>query len=261
MGRARASTITGFDAVFGRGRGSEDAQAQRDRDEKHERERALDRWPSQFSEFDGFSSGTVFIARDLVLAYRQGVSAETTAQDLIKKFRNLRNNAEDVEVLFSRQLIAIIEGDEPWGTTDLTLPAVIALTHQLQRFPSDNVAARDLCEETLEAILLREERVHTSRSHWSWQPLLAAITPVIADLGIDNDTSVLGQEALRVMTKAPVDALLGPMRKWIDAFSTLIDQDAYTHDEALEMRKLVSKYEVGSEAAQALAAIAKASDF
>jgi len=224
------------------------AQAQRDSEEARARESALADWPSVVGAVD---NGAGVTAAELVSAYRQQMSAEVIAKTLIARFHS------GDAISRCQELMVILSIGDPWGSPGLTVGVEIALTHYLQRISSASATARDFAEKGVGELF---DRPRAHADYWRLQPLLVVIGKVIADLGVENDRSVLGVMALKVMREVDEDVLLGPMRSWIDGFAHLVEQDTYTFEEHQGMQALGAKYPPGSEAADALSVLINASE-
>jgi hypothetical protein len=86
------------------------------------------------------------------------------------------------------------------------------------------------------------------------------LSPIIAGntLNEDADGQFLGIWAAMSLRAAPEEALTGPMRGWVDAFTEVVNADAIIWEEEQELNQLVAQYGPSGDGAVALVDLARA---
>jgi hypothetical protein len=276
MGRARSQThaVSGFEAVLGTRRGSVVAQAQRDTDEDEQRKAALLGFPEKVGDIlrrerSGMSGQE--IARSLVFDYEDHLSEKWSRRRILKNWRELDesipNNYDTLP-----GLVVITDLGDPVGSPGLTEPAMQALCDYFVftkaidfgahtrpvSFAGTRAEKRDRATFVINKLFLDRRPLEY---YLRFARLCEVLGPVIADLaGDDAEDQGLGERAARALRVAPEDALTGPMRGWVDAFTALVREDAITWNEERELNQLVAKYRPSTDGAgtATLAALASA---
>jgi hypothetical protein len=273
MGRARSQThaVSGFEAVLGTRRGSVAAQAQRDINEDEQRKAALLGFPEQVGEVlrrEPWGLNGQAIASSLVCDYEDHVSEKSSRQRLLKNWRELDESIPNNHDTLPG-LVVIVELGDPLGSPGLTEPAMQALCDYFvfsaaAEVHSDRVRAigdNRLIHERAAWVINKLFRSPRAPAHYlRFARLCEVLSPIIAGntLNEDADGQFLGIWAAMSLRAAPEEALTGPMRGWVDAFTEVVNADAIIWEEEQELNQLVAQYGPSGDGAVALVDLARA---
>jgi hypothetical protein len=215
----QATALTGFDAVLGTRRGSAVAQKQRDVAEQSFREREL----AAFSEFIEINNDGRELVSVLVRAYDH--SKFTSAAGYNYGIRALEHIASEDGV---RAFIAVVRCGDPGGWPGLTAPALQVLAHY---FLSPSLSGADMPTPAS----LRAGATHAIEHCFMLQPaavkadpeLYRRLAPLCEGLGafflwlphLDHNQTSITRYAINVLSEAPAEAVRGPLRSWVRAFT------------------------------------------
>jgi hypothetical protein len=268
MGRARSQTLSGFDAVFGHARGlSVQARARREREEDRRRHQALHK-AVDTAFASGYAKGlesecgsrhaadalaNYFLANATTPDAGGGVAVRY--ESLVNTFVEHANTAVGMEELVGICVLGV-QG-QPRDCSEFARPAVEAIGRYLSDHCVDDRGRVRLRAQRVIMRCFPNERDLPLTYYQYLEPIcrgLAAVVkeapmlagaPRVRPSGADRQTgNEVAVNLAWAMVYAPAEALVGPLRSWVDAFAQRLARGGMTDTEVKALEEVILEHEL-----------------